>query len=83
MSNPWGLTPREAQVMDLMLARGSVKGVAKSLGLSIHTVIMYMREARRKMAPPHKLGHFIAWDRWRTAQLIEQAKAQLEAKEPV
>lgn len=81
--NPWGLAPREAQVMDLMLARGSHKGVAKALGISINTVVTYLREARRKMSPPHKLGHFLAWDRWRREQVAAQADAQLQAeKEP-
>lgn len=82
-TNPWGLTPREAQVMDLMLGRGSVKGVASSLNISTHTVITYLREARRKMAPPHKLGHFIMWHDWRRGEQMVQAMAEIELeKEP-
>ena len=65
MSNPWGLTPRESQAMDLMLARGSVKGVASALGIAASTVKWHLEEARRKIAPPHKLGHFLAWHDWR------------------
>lgn len=82
-SNPWGLAPREAKVMTLMLARGSQKGVARAMGISINTVVTYLREARRKMAPPHKLAHFLMWDRWLQSQIVAQAAEQMERAQQI
>lgn len=65
MTNPWNLTPREADSLDAMLSRGTMKAAARALGIEVPTLDTHLRHARDKMKPPHKLGHFIAWARWK------------------
>lgn len=73
-SNPWGLTPRQVQVMDAMVEHGCRKHVAAALGLGEETVKDHLSRAAKKM-PGHRRGvqRFIAWDRWRRGQLTEEA----------
>jgi hypothetical protein len=57
--------------MDSMLSRGTLKGAANALGIEVSTVQVHLNHARLKMKPPHKLGHFLAWDRWRRETLAQ------------
>ncbi|MHA6720588.1 DUF4019 domain-containing protein [Sphingomonas sp. RS6] len=46
----WGLTDKEKQTLRLMVRGHDAKSIARSLGLSVHTINERLREARRKMA---------------------------------
>lgn len=45
----WGLTEREKQTLRLMVRGHDAKSIARSLGLSVHTVNERLRDARRKV----------------------------------
>lgn len=65
--NPWNLTPREADVMDALIARGSYKAVSDSLGISKKTVEAHIGAAKKKMGSRSAIHHALQWDRWRRA----------------
>ena len=44
----WQLSRRETQVAVLLIRAGSCKVVAARLAISVHTVRLYLRRARRK-----------------------------------
>lgn len=46
----WALTDKEKQTLRLMVRGHDAKSVARSLGLSVHTINERLREARRKMS---------------------------------
>jgi len=46
----WALTEREKQTLRLMVRGHDAKSIARSLGLSVHTINERLRDARRKMA---------------------------------
>lgn len=46
----WSLTEKEKQTLRLMVRGHDAKSIARSLGLSVHTINERLRDARRKMA---------------------------------
>ncbi|WP_446740956.1 helix-turn-helix domain-containing protein [Sphingomonas sp. CFBP 8760] len=48
-ANLWALTEKEKQTLRLIVRGYDAKSVARSLGLSVHTINERLREARRKM----------------------------------
>ena len=46
----WALTEKEKQTLRLIVCGHDAKSVARSLGLSVHTINERLRDARRKMA---------------------------------
>lgn len=46
----WALTEKEKQTLRLIVRGHDAKSIARSLGLSVHTINERLREARRKMA---------------------------------
>jgi DNA-binding CsgD family transcriptional regulator len=46
----WGLTEKEKQTLRLIVRGHDAKSIARSLGLSVHTINERLRDARRKMA---------------------------------
>jgi len=48
--NFWGLTEKEKQTLRLIVRGHDAKSIARSLGLSVHTINERLRDARRKMA---------------------------------
>jgi DNA-binding CsgD family transcriptional regulator len=46
----WALTEREKQTLRLIVRGHDAKSIARSLGLSVHTINERLRDARRKMA---------------------------------
>jgi DNA-binding CsgD family transcriptional regulator len=43
------LSPREREILDLLLHEDSEKGIAATLGLSVHTVHTYLQRLYRKL----------------------------------
>jgi FixJ family two-component response regulator len=68
MSNPWNLTPRQAQVMDAIVSTGCNKRAADALGLSHYTICSHMRSVIDRMGMQTYLQRALAWDRWRRGQ---------------
>lgn len=52
----WGLTPREREIVQLLLADSSNKEIAKDLGLSLNTVKGYMKLLTRKLGISTRTG---------------------------
>ena len=46
----WALTEKEKQTLRLIVRGHDAKSIARSLGLSVHTINERLRDARRKMA---------------------------------
>jgi len=68
-TNPWGLTPRQSEVMDAMCEHGCQKLAARALGLQDSTVQQHVWMANQKMG--HHIGHlkkYLEWDRWRRGE---------------
>jgi hypothetical protein len=61
-----------------MLSRGTLKETARAMGIELPTVVCHLRHAREKMKPPHKLGHFLAWARWRWESQVVMHPAKVE-----
>lgn len=70
-TNPWGLTPREADTFDAICEHGCQKLAARALGLSTSTVQRHIWHASTKMGNPLGVRKFVQWDRWRQAQRAE------------
>lgn len=68
MSNPWGLPPREAQVMTGMAELGAEKVVADRLGISRKTVMELVYRAKKRIGARTRLLAVIEWDRWARSQ---------------
>lgn len=67
-ANPWGLTDREAQVMDGILQHGCQKLVAREMGIAVATVQTYAERIRQKMGVGgHRLWHILRWYDFRKA----------------
>jgi DNA-binding CsgD family transcriptional regulator len=62
--NPWGLTPREAEVMDAVCAAGSHKQAARVLGISDLTVKTATYRIGKKMRAEGST-RYVEWDQWR------------------
>ncbi len=48
--NPWSLTEKEKQTLRLIVCGHDAKSIARTQGLSVHTINERLRDARRKMA---------------------------------
>jgi DNA-binding NarL/FixJ family response regulator len=73
-SNPWGLTPREAETMTTVISTGGCKQAARKLGIAHSTVKDTTARAGMKMGlrqPPTAKYH--AWDRWQRGVAKESA----------
>lgn len=67
--NPWGITPAEAQVLDLMCAGLLQKQIADQLGIERKSVEVSAATARRRMGYyGHSIVPYLLWDRWRTGR---------------
>ena len=65
MDNPFGLTDREAQEMDLLIEHRGAKMAADKMGISQHAVNNLLRSAGRKIGERSIIGKVVAWDRAR------------------
>ncbi len=66
--NPWGLTAREAQVMDALVVVGSQKAAARELHLSLKTVESHCARVSERMGlkfAGSSARKLVLWDRWR------------------
>ncbi len=62
--NPWGLTPKEMQMCELLVEHQGVKRVAhKSGGMSDATIRKALRNARKKSGTLTLVGLAVAFDR--------------------
>lgn len=66
MSDPWGLTPRQRDVLNALVSTGCNKRVARELGMELKTVEGHMCQIRRAMGVNRVLAA-LWWDRWKRA----------------
>lgn len=62
--NPWGLTARQAQVMDAIVTHGCHKLAASALGISAKTTEAHVANAATRMPARTPLLRYLAWARW-------------------
>jgi DNA-binding CsgD family transcriptional regulator len=71
MNNHWNLTPRQAEIMALLVSgatAGTNKHIARHLGIDARTVEEHMRRAMAKMNASNRVQAAILWDRWATGR---------------
>lgn len=71
--SPWGLSPRQAELMDVLVTLGCFKRAAKALGVTLKTVEVMASNVAEKMtyrSPEldNRVLRIVAWDRWRRSQ---------------
>jgi DNA-binding NarL/FixJ family response regulator len=67
-SNPWGLTKRELDVCDALIAGGSAdKHIARQLGLEERTVQGYMTRIRERMSVTSRVDIALVYAHWKWA----------------
>lgn len=64
MTNPWNLTPREAEVLTAMAETGLDKLVADRLGITQQRVSQIMRSAMDRIGVRTPMQAVVAYDRW-------------------
>ena len=64
MSNPWGLTPREAEVMNALVRLGTRKAVGRELGIAEKTIDVHARNVRDKMGERFQRAALLKWHEW-------------------
>ena len=63
MSNPWGLTDRQAQVLVTLADGEPQKQAARDLGITQLTLQAHLVQIRKRMRIRTTLGCVVAWDR--------------------
>lgn len=61
--NPFGFTPREMEVCDLLVQTHTAKGVAQALGIAVSTAECHLIRAREKSGARNYLALAVAHDR--------------------
>lgn len=73
-SNPWKLTPRQSEVLDVLTEEGeSNKEIAKRLGIQEQGVKCHMIRICGRMGARGRVDAALMWDRWRRAAGRAQA----------
>jgi DNA-binding CsgD family transcriptional regulator len=80
MSNPWGLSQREGEVLMAILMHGSAKVAARNLFISPRTVEAHVHRILPRMSVSTCMQAVVLWDRWYTAQRAATANARLLKK---
>lgn len=62
--NPWGLTPREEEVMSAIVQHGAAKDAAKVLAVGPKSIEGHLSAVKRKMSAPHMVLAAVKWDRF-------------------
>jgi len=80
-SNPWGLTPREEQLMDTVILWGGSKAAARELGMAVKTAEAHMLRIRKRMGinDRSQFRHLLMWDRFRHEKGRPEAALQRAA----
>lgn len=86
-TNPWGLTPREEQLMDMVILWGGSKAAARELDMAVKTAEAHMLRIRKRMgiSDRSQFRHLLMWDRYRhekgrpKAASVQAPKAQAAA----
>lgn len=68
MSNPWSLTPRQAEVMTQLAECGRSKTAAAALGMEARSVDKQVTNALKAMGTNSRVRAAVMWDRWAREQ---------------
>ena len=64
ISNPWGLSAREAEAMTAVIQHGRAKTAARAMGISHRTTEVYFCNIRKKMGVSSLVQAAVVWDRY-------------------
>lgn len=65
LTNPWNLTPRQAQIVAALICNGaSTKLAARILGCTERSIDIGLQRARQRMGVKTRFDVLITWDRW-------------------
>lgn len=67
--NPWGVTERQAEMLDALITHKCMKRAADSVGVSIDSASQLVGRAKRSMGAVGMYEHLILWDRYRNKTL--------------
>ncbi|AEG94425.1 LuxR C-terminal-related transcriptional regulator [Ramlibacter tataouinensis] len=62
---PWGVTPGQAEILELVTELGSNRAAAQRLGRSVRTIEEQLYRARQRMGARSTLEAVLMWDRQR------------------
>lgn len=65
--NPWGLTPRQCDLMDALCRSGLLKVAAYDCGISVNTAKGHLRYIRVSMRERTLVRMCLSWAEWRKA----------------
>lgn len=63
LGNPWGISVRQAQALELLARLGNQQLVANVMGVNRACVNRYLDAAKRKMKT-HTIGAVVIWAKW-------------------
>ena len=62
--NPWGLTPRQCEVLAAVIETGCNKLASKALGLELRTTEAHLHAAYKRIGVGSRIVALVAFDRW-------------------
>lgn len=68
VSNPWGLTPMQCEVMRRVILGEQSKEIGAALGRSHKTIEVHYERIKKKMGAPSLLVAALMWDRHSRAE---------------
>jgi DNA-binding CsgD family transcriptional regulator len=68
MRHPYGITPRQAEILDALIEHDVPKRAADALGLSVDTIESHMGRVRERVPWKGRIRIFVEWDRYRRAK---------------
>lgn len=63
--NPWNLTPRECEVLELCIEGAASHAVGSALGIAPKTVEQHCHSVSKKMRASNRLQAAVLYDRWK------------------
>lgn len=69
MTNPWNITPRQAEILQALAEHGERKLIARELGISPMTVKVHVAEAISRMGVGTTVQAAVKWDRWKRSAI--------------
>lgn len=77
---PWGLTLREALVLDTVCKHGCYKLAADKMGISPNTLRTYITRSKKKLGVRFSLQLMLKWDQWRRDNQLAETPSEICAK---
>jgi DNA-binding CsgD family transcriptional regulator len=81
--NPWGLTEKQARILEALAEHGADKLVARILDMNTKAIEHQTQQARKRMGGVDRLCAVVMYDRWKRAQLAPNFQPLSQAWRPL